>query len=90
MLRLPFDRWGVEIVIVPLTGQPPHQPEHRDPLSPSADASLTTGLRFFYLVAISLPALPRHSQAKLYPSELVTIGVLFALKGGYCGILTLN
>jgi hypothetical protein len=27
--------------------------------------------------------LPRHSQAHLYPSELVTIGILFALKGGY-------
>jgi hypothetical protein len=30
-----------------------------------------------------MPKLPKHSQAKLYPSELVTIGVLFALKGGY-------
>jgi len=25
----------------------------------------------------------KHPQAKLYPSELVTIGVLFALKGGF-------
>jgi hypothetical protein len=40
-------------------------------------------LHIFYLVATSLPRLPRHSQAKLYPSELVTIGILFALKGGY-------
>src|SRR6266496_5673236 len=40
-------------------------------------------LQIFYLVATSLPAIPRHSQAKLYPSELVTIGILFALKGGY-------
>jgi hypothetical protein len=40
-------------------------------------------LHIFYLVATTLPALPRHSQAKLYPSELVTIGILFALKGGY-------
>ena len=40
-------------------------------------------LHIFYLVATSLPAIPRHSQAKLYPSELVTIGILFALKGGY-------
>jgi hypothetical protein len=30
-----------------------------------------------------MPAVPKHSQAKLYPSELVTIGILFALKGGY-------
>jgi len=26
---------------------------------------------------------PKHPQAKLYPSELVTIGILFALKGGH-------
>jgi len=45
-------------------------------------------LHIFYLVALSLPVIPRHgfaSQAKLYPSELVTIGILFALKGGYFG-----
>ncbi len=30
-----------------------------------------------------MPKMPKHSQAKLYPSELVTIGVLFSLKGGY-------
>lgn len=30
-----------------------------------------------------MPKMSKHSQAKLYPSELVTIGVLFALKGGY-------
>ena len=40
-------------------------------------------LHIFYLAATSLPAIPRHSQAKLYPSELVRIGILFALKGGY-------
>jgi len=40
-------------------------------------------LHIFYLVATSLPAIPKHSQAKLYPSELVTIGILFALKGGH-------
>ena len=27
--------------------------------------------------------LPKHPQAQLWPSELVTIGLLFALKGGY-------
>lgn len=27
--------------------------------------------------------IPKHPQAKLYPSELVTIGILFALKGGH-------
>jgi hypothetical protein len=30
-----------------------------------------------------MPKISKHSQAKLYPSELVTIGLLFALKGGY-------
>ena len=40
-------------------------------------------LHIFYLVATRMPEIQRHSQAKLYPSELVTIGILFALKGGY-------
>jgi hypothetical protein len=35
----------------------------------------------FIEVDDTLPALKKHSQAKLYPSELVTIGLLFALKG---------
>jgi len=30
-----------------------------------------------------MPDVKKHPQAKLYPSELVTIGLLFALKGGY-------
>lgn len=30
-----------------------------------------------------LPPLSKHPQAKLYPSELVTVGILFALKGGH-------
>jgi hypothetical protein len=47
---------------------------------------MTTGdiiLHIFCCVDDSLPDIPRHSQAKLYPSELVTIGILFALKGGH-------
>ena len=40
-------------------------------------------LHLFYLVATRMPSLPRHSPAKLHPSELVTIDILFALKGGY-------
>ena len=40
-------------------------------------------LHIFCLVDDHLPNIPRHSQAKLYPSELVTIGILFALKGGH-------
>ena len=40
-------------------------------------------LHIFCLVDDGLPDIPLHPQAKLYPSELVTIGILFALKGGY-------
>ena len=47
---------------------------------------MTTGaiiLPIFCLVDDRLPDIPQHPQAKLYPSELVTIGILFALKGGF-------
>lgn len=53
---------------------------------PKEENPMTTDdiiLHIFYQVATSMPNLPRHPQAKLYPSELVTIGILFALKGGY-------
>ncbi len=40
-------------------------------------------LHIFYFVASSMPDLARHPQARLYPCELVTIGILFSLKGGY-------
>lgn len=35
------------------------------------------------LVEERMPPVKKHPQAKLYPSELVTIGSLFALKGGH-------
>jgi hypothetical protein len=35
----------------------------------------------FMLVDDKLPEIKKHSQAKLYPSEVVTIGILLALKG---------
>ena len=35
----------------------------------------------FVEVDEAMPNLAKHPQAKLYPSELVTIGILFALKG---------
>lgn len=35
----------------------------------------------FLTVDDRLPDLKKHSQAMLYPSEVVTIGVLMALKG---------
>ncbi len=40
-------------------------------------------LHIFWFVAKDLPNIPKHSQAKLYPSELLTIGILFSLKGGH-------
>jgi len=37
----------------------------------------------FYQVDEQMLDVPKHPQAKLYPSELVTIGILFALKGSH-------
>jgi hypothetical protein len=38
-------------------------------------------IQLFCLVDEQIGQLPKHPQARLYPSELVTIGLLFALKG---------
>lgn len=38
-------------------------------------------IQLFCLVDDQIGPLPKHPQARLYPSELVTIGLLFALKG---------
>jgi hypothetical protein len=38
-------------------------------------------ISIFIEVDDQLPVIPKHTQAKLYPSELLTIGILFALKG---------
>ncbi len=46
---------------------------------------MTTGdiiLHIFCGVDDNMPVIAKHSQSKLYPSELVTIGILFCLKGG--------
>lgn len=40
-------------------------------------------IHIFCKVDDKMPNISKHSQAKLYPSELVTIGILFTLKGGY-------
>src|SRR5215472_6832066 len=40
-------------------------------------------IQIFCLVDDQMKEVPKHCQAKLYPSELVTIGLLFALKGGH-------
>src|SRR5262245_29092694 len=37
----------------------------------------------FCRVDDQMGGISKHPQAKLYPSELVTIGLLFAFKGGY-------
>ena len=46
------------------------------------DDSATFIVRLFCLVDDRLGPRPKHPQAQLWPSELVTIGLLFALKGG--------
>src|SRR6267154_2349748 len=40
-------------------------------------------LYLFCYVDDHMGPIPKHPQAKLYPSELVTIGILAALKGGH-------
>ena len=40
-------------------------------------------IHLFCLVDDGMGKAARHPQAKLYPSAVVTIGLLFALKGGY-------
>ncbi|HLV97470.1 MAG TPA: hypothetical protein VKT82_02230 [Ktedonobacterales bacterium] len=40
-------------------------------------------IQLFCLVDTAMIDQAKHSQAKLYPSELVTVGILFALKGGH-------
>src|SRR5437764_776554 len=40
-------------------------------------------VHIFYHVDTALLKVAKHGNAKLYPSEVVTIGILFALKGGH-------
>src|ERR1044072_909440 len=47
---------------------------------------MTTGdiiLHIFYHVDNGMLEVKKHPLSKLYPSEVVTIGILFALKGGH-------
>src|SRR5438128_7423780 len=39
-------------------------------------------IRLFYMVDTQIADVNKRSDAHLYPSEIVTIGLLFALKGG--------
>jgi hypothetical protein len=40
-------------------------------------------IRLFVMIDEELGDVKKHSQAKLYPSEVVTLQILFSLKGGY-------
>src|SRR5215471_13884170 len=53
---------------------------------PGAEASMTTTIEFitalFCQVDDQLAGLSKHPEARLWPSEVVTLGLLHALKGG--------
>src|SRR5437870_11800389 len=53
---------------------------------PGAEESMTTTIDFitalFCQVDDHLSGLPKHPDARLWPSEVVTLGLLHALKGG--------
>jgi hypothetical protein len=40
-------------------------------------------IQIFCLVDDAMKNVPKHVQARLYPSEVITIAILFALKGGH-------
>ncbi|MGZ3611478.1 MAG: transposase, partial [Ktedonobacteraceae bacterium] len=40
-------------------------------------------IQIFCIVDDEMKDMAKHTQATLYPCELVTIGILFALKGGH-------
>src|SRR5262249_33441340 len=52
---------------------------------PGTEASMTTTIEFitalFCQVDDHLSAIPKHPEAHLWPSEVVTLGLLHALKG---------
>jgi hypothetical protein len=47
------------------------------------DDSLDIIIQIFWVVDDEMKGMSKHTQASFYPSELVMIGILFALKGGY-------
>src|SRR5262245_24752804 len=55
------------------------------PTRPGADASMTTTIEFitalFCQVDEQLHTIPKHPEAHLWPSEVVTVGLFHALKG---------
>src|SRR5258708_23908507 len=54
---------------------------------PGTEESMTTTIEFitalFCQVDDQLAGLPKHPEAHLWPSEVVTLGLLHALKGGW-------
>src|SRR5499427_8613571 len=61
------------------------QAERKHTTLPGTEESMTTTTEFitalFCQVADQLPDIPKHPQASLWPSEVVTLGLLHALKG---------
>jgi hypothetical protein len=54
-------------------------------LQPRGARRMTTqdfSIALFYAVAQEMLEVPKHPDAKLYPSEVVTLALLFAVKGG--------
>ena len=54
------------------------------PSFPSYKSRMTTGdmiIALFYHVDEQLHDLPKHPEARLWPSEVITLGLLHALKG---------
>src|SRR5262252_6097669 len=76
------------IVLVGLIAMAIHflHPGRKRATLPGAEASMTTTTEFitalFCQVDDHLAGLPKHPEARLWPSELVTLGLLHALKGG--------
>ena len=63
-----------------------HTGRKRAPLLPETEESMTTTIDFitalFSEVDEQLRPIPKHPEAHLWPSEVVTLGLLHALKGG--------
>src|SRR5262245_6830510 len=61
------------------------QAGHKRAPLPGAEESMTTTIEFitalFCQVDDQLAGLPKHPEAHLWPSEVVTLGLLHALKG---------
>jgi len=76
------------IVLVGLIAMAIHflHPGRKRATLPGTEASMTPTIEFitalFCQVDDQLAGLPKHPEAHLWPSEVVTLGLLHALKGG--------